>query len=191
MLFSALNIRQLTLLILSTAVLQGCQTLSASQCETLNWQDKGTQDASIGTPDQFGTYTTACDKHKIPLSQSANTSYQTGYRQGLQAYCQPLTVYKLAAEGRGKVEVCPIEQQGGLQIYWMTADRLYKANKQLNSLIRQKESAESVLADPNSKEKYKSSAREQLRNLPQKISAAQSELSQAEYNSQQLMRKHM
>lgn len=191
MLCSALNIRQLTLLILSTALLQGCQTLSASQCETLNWQDQGSQDASVGKPNQFGTYTAACDKHKIPLGQSANTAYQTGYSLGLQAYCQPLTVYKLAAEGRGKIEVCPIEQHAGLQLYWMTANDVYQARKQVEELIDQKESAEAVLADSGIKEKYKASAREQLRGLPRKIAMAQSALNQAEANAQRLMNKHL
>lgn len=124
----------------------GCSIMSVEECKTANWESVGEKDGALGKQTQLAKYDKACQKAEISPVQ---TSYEKGYRKGLQYYCQPQKIFTLALKGQGRYDVCPLEQQQGLTNYYNVAHRYYSAkidyentkaqyNRQLNLLMSSK-----------------------------------------------------
>jgi hypothetical protein len=112
-------------LIVGTAVLSGCSSMSANECMATDWRMVGYEDGVVGySGNRIGKYRKACGEHGI--SPDLNL-YQAGRDQGLREFCKPLNGFRAGARGNGYNGVCPAE----LDPAFMAA---YESGRQLHTL---------------------------------------------------------
>lgn len=94
-------------------ILTGCTTipkptLTANQCQSVNWRQLGYQDGLLGRSADF------VEKHRqacATVNLSINVDeWRQGRVEGLKSYCTPLRAYQLGREGFDFNPVCPSEQ---------------------------------------------------------------------------------
>lgn len=91
----------------SFILLQGCATLSESECATANWQQIGFKDGSVGEQrDQLNRHQKSCAKHGYTVDAE---SYWEGRALGLKEFCTAKMGYSKGIEGDEYFDVCPTE----------------------------------------------------------------------------------
>src|ERR1044072_7453943 len=91
----------------ASAVLTGCNSMSAQECLATDWRTVGYEDGVNGfAGDRIGRYRNACseDGGTPDLAQ-----YQTGREQGLQEFCKPANGFRVGAHGGNYSGVCPAD----------------------------------------------------------------------------------
>lgn len=100
-------------LILTTATLSGCASLTKEQCRTGNWQAIGYTDGVAGRyPDRINDHSKACAKAGVTPDYQA---WQRGRQEGLIQYCTSSNAYQLGRRGQQLNLVCPSNQSSELQ----------------------------------------------------------------------------
>lgn len=104
--------RLLSVLSISLIGLQGCQSLSKSECLNGDWFGIGRND---GTNGRYSTYLSnhreACASVGVIPDQAA---WERGRQEGLQYYCTPSKAFENGKRGYGVNNVCPHNIQSEL-----------------------------------------------------------------------------
>lgn len=81
------------------ATLNGCASLSKSECLNADWEDIGIRDGADGRPEEYLIrHTTACAKVAVTPDRR---SWLAGREQGLDRFCVPYRAYQLGEYGAG------------------------------------------------------------------------------------------
>ena len=127
-------------LVLALAGLSGCASMSAEECQVLDWETIGFEDGSRGyTADRVGSHRKACAKHGVAADLAA---YQRGHAQGIETFCQPGRGFNFGVNGGGYRGVCPAHLEQEFLEAYSAGHKLYSLRSSLNtanSLIHSKE----------------------------------------------------
>ncbi|MES2260052.1 MAG: DUF2799 domain-containing protein [Pseudomonadota bacterium] len=92
-------------LLLLSALISGCQTMTPDECKYANWKDIGLRDGLAGQPiSQLGDRVNDCTKAG---AQVDTAQYQAGREQGLHSYCRLENAAPLGLSGKSYAGVCP------------------------------------------------------------------------------------
>jgi hypothetical protein len=81
------------------AALQGCASLSKSECLSANWEDVGIRDGADGRPEEYLIqHSKACAKVNVVPERGA---WLQGREQGLERFCVPYRAYQRGESGWG------------------------------------------------------------------------------------------
>lgn len=95
-------------------IFTSCATLTKEQCATMNWRDLGFRDASQGySSTRLSQHVNSCSKHGLTID---NTSYSSGYSDGLRLFCTPERGYELGRAGSFVTATCPADLATAFQI---------------------------------------------------------------------------
>jgi len=102
------------MLMVLSALLTSCQTMSKEECAVADWRVIGEQDGAAGynPQDRFARHVKACTKAGVAADQ---TLWYQGYQQGLPRYCTPLNGLTVGSQGKSYANVCPIELDAGFR----------------------------------------------------------------------------
>ena len=93
--------------LLVALTLQGCATLSESECENADWKLIGLEDGTAGHPVSYiSNHRKACAEYGIKPKLS---QYQKGHAEGAILFCTPRKAYQLGSSGREHNDICPAE----------------------------------------------------------------------------------
>ena len=119
--------------------LNGCATLSKSECFKGNWSEIGRIDGTKGrlAEERLTRHAKACRKHNVLPNR---TEYLDGYRAGLISYCEPQNAYSEGFAGLEYKSVCPDDFKGEFVRQYVKG-----LNTKLSQLERKEYSLESDL----------------------------------------------
>lgn len=124
----------------SLLALNGCASMSADECLTVDWTAIGYEDGSRGyTADRLGSHRKACAKHGVTPDLAA---YQDGHAQGVEAFCQPGRAFKHGEHGASYSGVCPAHLEPEFLEAYQAGHKLYSLRSSFNaanSMIASKE----------------------------------------------------
>lgn len=131
-----------------------CAIITKEDCNTINWESKGEQDASEGESiSRFSKYQETCKEHGINISKE---NYVKGHRDGLKRFCTYKSGYQHGEQGSDPFTEC--DQIGytfsrgyeeGFQEYQRIKKKKILEQEQEAS---RKKAIESILSRYNSKE---------------------------------------
>ncbi len=141
--------RVLSLLLL-TALLAGCESMSESECRVADWGRVGLNDGARGEPERrLAAYTEDCGKTGVVPNAQA---YRQGWDAGIKRFCTAANGWQEGLQGHaGAAQVCAGQAGGeafarylnaGLQIH-QTRERLRQNSQESNRLQRKLEAATS------------------------------------------------
>ncbi len=83
--------------LLALLLLLGCSQLTEEQCDSMDWYQKGIEDAVTRDYDQKHLeYKETCAAHGIEVNSK---HYKDGYNKGLEKYCTDKTAFDLGMRG--------------------------------------------------------------------------------------------
>ncbi len=113
-------------------VVASCQTMSIEECQVADWQNVGRQDAEAGrTRDYFDQHLKSCERSSVTPDQ---TTWMTGYQEGLVEYCTPQNGLTEGQAGRTYDNICPPETAEGFQHAYKVGRRHYDAASWLRGI---------------------------------------------------------
>jgi len=134
-------------IVVASATLGGCATMSKDECLTVDWRTVGFEDGVAGyNGDRIGQHRKACADHGVTPDFEA---YQAGRAEGLREYCQPQNGFRVGASGATYVGACPadlappfaVAYESGRELY-VRQHRVSHANSQLAAKRRELERIE-------------------------------------------------
>jgi hypothetical protein len=170
-------------LIVLTALLSGCESMSPSECATANWRERGVQDGNRGQSDNIAAYHESCAKAGIAADAA---SYRAGRTQGLQSYCRLDNAIKEGLAGRDYEDVCPAPGGQNFKTLHAAAYREQEARKKLEQLQNDQKQWEQELFNDKTPAKRKSTLRDQISRSDRHIYDARDELRSAQYRLERL-----
>jgi hypothetical protein len=170
-------------IILLSALLSGCESMSPAECATANWRERGVQDGSRGSTDNAADYHESCSKAGVQMDL---TSYRAGRAEGLQSYCRLGNAINEGQAGRGYNDVCPAPQGQNFKIFHAIAYREQEARKTLARLQNEQKQWEQELLNDKTPDKRKVTLRDQLWRSDRSIADARAELRAAQYQLERL-----
>ena len=121
----------LILLLVGSAYLGGCATMSGDECMTSDWSAIGYEDGSSGhTTDRLAKHRKACAKHGVTPDFAA---YQSGRDQGLVEYCQPGRGFTVGSNGGRYNGVCTVNLEADFLDAYNAGYHLYSLRSRVNS----------------------------------------------------------
>ena len=148
-------------IVAAMAALAGCNSMSAQECQSTDWQTVGYEDGVNGySGDRIGRYRNACSEHGVTPDLA---QYQTGRDQGLTEFCKPANGFRVGARGAGYSGVCPADldesfvdaYQSGRQLYALrsrvgsTQDQIYSMRSELDQIDKDLVSVAARIVDPS------------------------------------------
>jgi hypothetical protein len=148
------------LILAATAVLAGCNSMSAQECLSTDWRTVGYEDGVNGfAGDRIGRYRNACSEHGVTPDLN---QYQSGRDDGLREFCKPANGFRVGARGGGYSGVCPADldesfvdaYQSGRQLYTLRSrvgsaqSELYSMRSELDQIDRDLVSVGAKILDP-------------------------------------------
>lgn len=122
---------------------QGCATLSKSECRKADWQIIGLEDGSAGRPVSYiSRHRKACAEHGVKPNLE---QYQRGHADGIGLFCTPRKAFELGNAGRSHQDVCPVELRDAFRAAYADGQEVYTARKALNEAKNRVESAQAEL----------------------------------------------
>lgn len=170
-------------LIVLTALLGGCESMSPSECATANWHERGVTDGRQGQPDNAADYHESCAKAGVQMDLA---SYRSGRTQGLQSYCRPDNAIKEGLAGRPYNNVCPESSNGSFKTFHAAAYRQQEARKTLTRLQDEQKRSEQELLDAKTTPRRKATLRDQLSRSDRHMVDAREDLRDAQYRLERL-----
>ncbi|MGH8240077.1 MAG: DUF2799 domain-containing protein, partial [Steroidobacteraceae bacterium] len=143
------------------AAVAGCNSMSAQECQSTDWQTVGYEDGVNGySGDRIGRYRNACSEHGVTPDLAR---YQAGRDQGLHEFCKPANGFRVGARGAGYSGVCPTDldesfvdaYQSGRQLYALrsrvgsTQDQIYSMRAELDQIDKDLASVAARIVDPS------------------------------------------
>jgi hypothetical protein len=96
---SLVSLTRLVAAFAALASLQGCASLSKSECLSANWEDVGIRDGANGRPEEYLIqHSKACAKVAVVPDRGA---WLHGREQGLGRFCVPHRAYQIGESGYG------------------------------------------------------------------------------------------
>jgi hypothetical protein len=148
-------------IVAAMAALAGCNSMSAQECQSTDWQTVGYEDGVNGySGDRIGRYRNACSEHGVTPDLA---QYQAGRDQGLHEFCKPANGFRVGARGAGYSGVCPADldesfvdaYQSGRQLYVLrsrvgsTQDQIYSMRAELDQIDKDLVSVAARIVDPS------------------------------------------
>ena len=125
---------KIKLFLLSTAMLylNGCATMTQSECLNANWRIIGIEDGADGQLSSYlGEHRKACAPYNVIPDLNA---YLDGHRAGVQQYCTPQNAYNVGERGKKYQGVCPPELEGAFLEAYSHGYGYYSLNRELDSV---------------------------------------------------------
>jgi hypothetical protein len=117
------------------AVLAGCSSMSASECQATDWQMVGYEDGVVGyAGDRIGRYRKACGEHGITPDLA---EYQLGREHGLSEFCKPLNAFRIGTRGNGYNGVCPADLDEAFLDAYQSGRQLYTLRSRVGSTAQE------------------------------------------------------
>lgn len=137
----------LTLLLISF-VLSACTSLSIEDCATINWQQRGYDEAKRGfSLKQYQEYVEECrDVGGVIPSKS---EYSAGHYRGAQEFCTAISGYAYGKSGshyNGSCKEWDLDDYGFIKGYH-AGQELYAAEKNIDSAIHELEEHRAAMDD--------------------------------------------
>lgn len=111
-------------------LLASCETMSAEECVAADWRSLGYTDAERSGADRFGERAESCAENGIGADRSA---YQTGFAEGMYAFCQPQHGFDFARRGGGFSGYCPAELESDFRYAFADGQRVHEVTSRLES----------------------------------------------------------
>ncbi len=110
-------------------VIQGCATLSKSECREADWEIIGLEDASNGHPlNYISEHRKSCAEHGIKPNLD---QYKIGHANGVVLYCTPRKAFDLGSNGRNHQDICPAELRDAFLAAYDDGHEVYTARNAL------------------------------------------------------------
>ena len=123
--------------LVSMTMLAACTTtkpITASQCQTGNWEEIGYKDGQQGRSGAyFSRYTDTCQT--VSTSTPNRILWEQGRQRGLKTYCTELNAYQLGREGYDWKPVCPLEGIEKLEEAYSQGRYYYLRQRDMDYLI--------------------------------------------------------
>lgn len=133
-------------LLLALLALNGCATLSQSECLQADWRDLGARDGQSGLPAaRLEEHRQACVEHGIVPD---DRSYHAGREQGLQYYCTPETGYREGRRGASYQRVCPLQLEREFLLAYDHGREIWQVEQEIAALEQRIDAEEQALDDP-------------------------------------------
>jgi hypothetical protein len=118
-------------LLVVTLFLTSCSTMSKEECQTVNWKDKGFEDATEGNPVHLSKHTKACAEAHITPNRPL---YMAGYNAGARQFCNYESGVRFGKTGRSTRSICngPGQRQKFIRGY-QKGKQVYDLNLQISS----------------------------------------------------------
>lgn len=96
---------RMSFILLSSALVSACATMSAEECKLANWHDVGLRDGLEGKSiAMLDARTKDCAEAKVPVDAK---TYLSGRERGLKTYCRMENALPLGLNGGSYEGVCP------------------------------------------------------------------------------------
>lgn len=122
-----------------SGLISACQVKTEVECQSANWSLLGYHDGYHGDLPRFTQRMETCMKYGFSLQGDQYQQYQKEYQHGIESYCQPHNIYKLALAGQGDIQACPIAQYTELKSLYESASRFYNNQQKIDLLTQQLE----------------------------------------------------
>ena len=117
--------------ILSLILLSSCETMTADECASADWNAIGRQDGAAGaTMSKFADREQSCTKKGFTADMRA---YRVGRDAGLGAFCQPQSGWRAGLSGYSYEGVCPPGLEAGFLNGYQDGAFAYKAKQAVSS----------------------------------------------------------
>jgi len=124
--------------------LAGCETMSPEQCAGADWRALGFQDASNNGVQNLSARADSCAKASIAPDQDA---YQSGFAQGMVAFCRPAHGFQFAADGHTFAGICPDDLEPKFRPAYQDGQIVARADQDAQEARSQVSSLESRIED--------------------------------------------
>ena len=164
-------------LVVVTALLAGCESLSPAECATASWRDLGLQDGGRGELDRAADYFESCSKAKVAVDVNA---YRAARAEGLQSYCRPANALSEGLAGRSYRSVCPPPLDQSFKSIYDIAWRAQDTSATLARLQRQQDQMQAELTSSKTANDRKVTLRDLLNRSDRQIRDARNAQRDAE-----------
>lgn len=150
-------------MLLLTALLAGCATLSREQCRQGDWFGIGEADGRAGEQtSRLQQHAQACAEYGTGVDER---QYLAGRDQGLREYCRLDNAFAAGLQGRRHQRVCPPEIDAVFDHYNRAAYEVYLIKRKLDAVENQSEDVERRLHARDLSDGSRSQLRFDLREL--------------------------
>lgn len=182
----------LGVMIMSSAWLSGCATLSKEECLTGNWQAIGFADGAAGrTPERLAAHNKACAKVGVAPNYQA---WEQGRKTGLKQYCTTTNAYQIGRRGAQLNAVCPAETTAELERINADGRQYYSLTKQLaieeKQLQQYRDEYDALRSGDNLNFSDEREARGYLLELPKKSRVVSQRIDNLKRGIEQLQRQY-
>lgn len=126
------------------ALVQGCGTMSKSECQTAEWRTIGYEDGAMGAlASRIGEHRQACAEYGIAPDL---TTYRQGREEGLRQYCRPRNGFRLGERGASYAGICPPAVETDFLAAYEDGKRLYNIAANIRYTEKRLRSKEQELA---------------------------------------------
>ncbi len=109
-------------------------SVSESQCAAGDWETIGYRDGALGyRSSRLLAHQDACIPHGVTPDREA---YQTGWRQGIEEFCDPANGFEVGQSGEGHGNVCPAPQRDAFLAAFDRGRTLFVARDRVDSLAQ-------------------------------------------------------
>ena len=139
--------KKIYLLLLASlvAALQGCATLSKSECEQADWRIIGLEDGSAGRPLTYvGRHRKSCAEYGVTPNIGA---YEQGHADGIALFCIPSKAFALGKRGGSHNDVCPAGMRDAFLLAYEDGRAIYSARREMTDAQNRVKSAQSDYDD--------------------------------------------
>ena len=113
--------------------LSGCETMSAEECLTADWEQIGYEDGSRGRPPHYlENRRQACVENAG--IQPDGAAWERGRQAGLETYCTPQNGWRIGSSGGAYEGVCFGSNAYGFERAFNTGRRKYELQQAVNDL---------------------------------------------------------
>ncbi len=122
----------LSTLLLGSALLSGCATMSKDECIHADWHIKGLDDGSQGYAlNRIADHSKACARAKITPDIK---DYEDGHKKGARLYCLPEKGYSSGRDGSSYNGICPQDLEIKFLRAYRDGQELYSIQRKMNNL---------------------------------------------------------
>ncbi|MGV6851838.1 MAG: DUF2799 domain-containing protein [bacterium] len=179
----------------SLLLLQGCATMSESECQTADWRMVGMEDGSKGRLESYiGNHRSACSNYGI---QPDLDRYRSGHAEGVRLFCTESKGFEYGKQGYEYNGVCPplAEQKflrgydHGHELYTLQAEvnrlesLIHSGERKINRLEDESRNLEDQLTSGNISSDEKKRLVREIRDNDREIGKTESDIRQ--YNREQ------
>lgn len=135
-------------LIFTSLLLSSCATLTAQDCEQMDWRERGLKDGRAGEEaSQLARYKKQCGEFNLSVDAKL---YKAGYQAGLKDFCTYENGVEQGESGEKNQNVCPSDlapefnkgHVAGYKVYKLKEELEEQREKQEDELKKQREQAE-------------------------------------------------